>query len=71
MELVISPAEAAKLSGIGINRLRELSKRQDFPAFRDGRKILILKAEFADWLRQQAVDKVGFGAPLRRWRRSK
>ena len=69
MQLTISPAEAAQLSGIGINRLRELAKRPDFPAFRDGRKILILKDLFTEWLRTQAEQKTGFAASLKRWKR--
>ena len=67
--ITLKPAEAASLSGIGINRLRELARRPDFPAFRDGRKILIYKELFLEWLKQQAVEKVGFSAPLKRWKR--
>ena len=68
-QLTIKTAEAAALSGIGINRLRELARRPEFPAFRDGRKILIYKELFEEWLKQQAIEKVGFSAPLKRWKR--
>lgn len=71
MQLTISPEMANKMTGIGINRLRELARRGDFPAFRDGRKILILKAGFGEWLRKQAAEKIGFSAPLRKWRRGR
>ena len=68
-QLIIKTAEAAALSNIGINRIRELAKRPDFPSFRDGRKILIYKELFEEWLKQQAIEKVGFSAPLKRWKR--
>ncbi len=68
-KITLSTKEAATLSGIGINRMRELARRPEFPAFRDGRKILIYKDLFLEWLKQQAVEKTGFSAPLKRWKR--
>lgn len=67
--ITLKPAEAAALSGIGINKIRELAKAPSFPAFRDGRKILIYKDLFLEWLKQQAIEKTGFSAPLKRWKR--
>lgn len=62
--------EAAELSGIGINFLRELTHRPDFPAFKIGRRIMIAYEPFKEWLAQQAKYKVGFPEPSRRMRRA-
>jgi len=55
--MMLTPKEASQISHIGINRIRELSRRRDFPALRVGRKILIHEEEFNQWLRTQVLTK--------------
>lgn len=55
----VSPAvynvkEIAALLNINLISAYELTKRNDFPAFRLGRRILVPRSAFENWLTQQA-----------------
>lgn len=58
MSIMLTVREAAEVSHIGVNRIRELARRRDFPALRVGRRILIHEEGFDAWLRQNCVDKI-------------
>ena len=58
-KLTISVAEAAKLLGIDKNAVYALVRTPDFPAIFLGRRILILRAEFEVWLREQVGSERG------------
>jgi len=59
-KIAFSPAEAAAVSGLGINLIRSLCHRDaSFPAFSSGKNILIPRREFIDWLKQQCELRVG------------
>lgn len=60
-KLNITTKEAAIRANMGINKIRELCKLPDFPAFLSGkRKILINAAKFDKWLENKADRRVGF-----------
>lgn len=54
---VYNVREIAKLLNINVPRAYELTKQKDFPAIRIGKRILIPKAAFEDWLRMKAWEK--------------
>jgi excisionase family DNA binding protein len=49
--LVYTVKELAKILNIGMNSAYKLTHRKDFPSIKIGRKILIPKAAFYDWLK--------------------
>ena len=51
MTIMVSIKEFAELTGIGINRLREMTKITGFPAMHSGRHTLIHKDDAVNWLR--------------------
>ena len=53
-KLVYSPKEVGKIIGIGMNGMYALCNREDFPAIRVGRKILIPVDGLKRWLAQQS-----------------
>lgn len=46
--------EAAAAMGVSLPTMRDIARRQDFPAIRKGRRWIIPRRAFADWLDQQA-----------------
>ena len=48
--LTMNTAEAASMLGVSVETIRKLSKRPDFPSFKNGRHILIPRAAFTDWV---------------------
>lgn len=54
-KLTLSVDEAAALSGIGRDRLYELTRRPDFPALRLGRSIRIPRRAFEEWIEREAT----------------
>lgn len=73
MKLALTPEEAAALTPLGENRIRELCRCDPtFPAFLNGqRNIVIPTKAFEEWLIKQAQLRVGFPEPLRRLANSK
>ena len=66
-KLALTPKEAAELTPFGENRIRALCRSDPtFPAFLNGKDIVIPKKPFEDWLAEQAKNRMGFKAPLRR-----
>ncbi len=57
-ELTISIPDAAKLTGIGKNRLYALAKAGKIPALRVGCRYIIPRAKFEAWLNDQAESRV-------------
>ena len=49
--------EAAASMGVSAPTMREIANRQDFPAFRKGRRWIIPQRAFADWLDKQARER--------------
>jgi excisionase family DNA binding protein len=56
-KLTLTIDEAAKLSGIGRNKMIELTYKPDFPAFKVGSKTLINKDRFIAWLNEITVQR--------------
>ena len=48
--LTLTVEEAAKQTGLGINKMYELVNAKGFPAITVGRKKLIIKSKFIEWL---------------------
>lgn len=48
-KLTLSVEEASKLIGVCKNNMLELVKREDFPAIKLKRKIIINKNQFIEW----------------------
>jgi len=56
-KFTMTPKEAAQLSGLGINRIRELCHVKGFPAFRNGNRFLIHTDCFREWLAAMAESR--------------
>lgn len=56
-EVLISVSKAAKLMGVSVPKAYAMAKREDFPAFEDGKRILVIKADLPEWARRQAEKK--------------
>lgn len=54
-KLTLSVDEAAALSGIGRDKLYELTRRADFPALHFGRSIRIPRRVFEEWIEREAM----------------
>ena len=70
-KMALTVKEAAEISGIGINFLRQLTYRPGFPAFKIGRRIMIAYDPFKVWVEEQAQIRVGFPEPVRSLRRAR
>lgn len=46
--------EAMEILGVGKNRMYEIVKNDDFPAFREGKRWMIITHKFYEWIEQQA-----------------
>ena len=49
-KLVITVQEAADMMGLGINKMYELVNTKGFPVVTVGRKKLIIRSKFEEWL---------------------
>lgn len=56
--LTLTPAEAAKIMGVGINTMYELTHSKGFPVINVGRKKLIVRSKFEEWLEKQIGENV-------------
>ena len=54
-ETILTVAEAAAHMRISKPAMYDIVHRTDFPKIRVGRKILIPRAEFYDWIHREAV----------------
>lgn len=59
--LCFKPKQAAEALGVSYPTMYELCKREDFPAIRVGRSILIPKVGLEQWLAQQSGKSVDGG----------
>lgn len=59
--LTYSIPEVAKLLGINTITAYYLAKREDFPAIRIGRRIIVPKAGLEQWLEQAALERASSG----------
>lgn len=50
---VLTPTEAAEYLGVSVQTMRELAHQKGFPMFTNGRKILIPKEAFHEWVESQ------------------
>ena len=50
--------EAAAVLGISLPRMYEITERSDFPLLRVGRKKLVLKERFLEWMNAQSGKEV-------------
>ncbi|MGH0678642.1 helix-turn-helix domain-containing protein [Bacillus luti] len=46
--------EAMEILGVGKNRMYEIVKTDGFPAFREGKRWMIITHKFYEWMEQQA-----------------
>lgn len=58
-KLAISVPEAAKLLGVSKTTMYELVRREDFPAFSVGNRLLVSVAGLAKWVEEQAAKAAG------------
>ena len=59
--LALTCEMAAELTPLGINRIRYLANTDPtFPAFKNGKGIVIPTRAFEDWLCAQAAERLGF-----------
>lgn len=58
IKLTLSIAEAAELSGIGREKLTELTYREDFPCFKVGERTRINRDKFIEWLNRITEQKL-------------
>ena len=57
-KLVYTPKEAAKVIGVGLNTMYELTARDDFPAIRVSPRVIRIPADkLREWLTAQATAK--------------
>lgn len=49
-KLTLNVEEAARLTGLGINKMYELINAKGFPTITVGRRKLIVKSKFIEWL---------------------
>lgn len=49
-KLTLTVQEAAKATGLGINKMYELTHIKGFPVISIGKRRLIVKAKFTEWL---------------------
>ena len=52
-KLVLTPAEAAEYLGVSVQTMREITHQKGFPMLSNGRKILIPKNAFKEWVESQ------------------
>ncbi|MDA1577251.1 helix-turn-helix domain-containing protein [Bacillus cereus group sp. TH228LC] len=45
--------EAMEILGVGKNRMYEIVKTDDFPAFREGKRWMIITHKFYEWMEKQ------------------
>lgn len=69
-KLALTVEEAAELSPLGHNRIRQLCHTDPtFPAFLNGRNIVIPTKAFEEWLARQAEHRMGFPEMTRQHRK--
>ena len=56
-EDAFNAAAAAKSAGVSLPTMMAWLKRRDFPAFRSGRRWIIPREPFIEWLRKQAEER--------------
>ncbi|MED0961962.1 helix-turn-helix domain-containing protein [Bacillus paramycoides] len=49
--------EAMEILGVGKNRMYEIVKTDGFPAFREGKRWMILTNKFYEWMEKQEENK--------------
>jgi excisionase family DNA binding protein len=54
--LVFTVPEIAQMLGIGLNAAYTLTRSRDFPSIKVGRKIIIPKQRFMEWLNGNSMD---------------
>ena len=54
--VTFGPAELASILGISRNKAYELTNRPGFPKYRLGKKIIISKKHFIEWMDEQFGD---------------
>lgn len=57
LPIALTPEQAAEQVGISLSKMREWTRREDFPAIRDGRRIIIPTSAFIDWLENCAKNQ--------------
>lgn len=57
-KLILTPKEAAEITGIGENKIRELCHTSHFPAFRVGNRFRIDREGLKKWIASSATAKV-------------
>ncbi|MBS3948402.1 MAG: helix-turn-helix domain-containing protein [Dethiobacter sp.] len=60
--LVYSVPEVASLLDINLPRAYELARQPGFPAICVGKRVIVPKAAFEQWLERAVLDKQSYGA---------
>lgn len=58
LKSLLTLEEAMEILGVGKNRMYEIVKTDGFPAFREGKRWMILTNKFYEWMEKQAENKV-------------
>lgn len=56
LPITFGPTELASILGISRNKAYELANRSDFPKFKMGRRIIISKKHFVEWMDAHFTD---------------
>lgn len=54
--LVLKVSEVAEILRVNIHKAYDLSRRKDFPAIREGNRIIIPRDAFFNWLNSAGTD---------------
>jgi hypothetical protein len=54
----ISLKEASEIIGVGMNKMYELVRREDFPCIKSGNKWLVITKHLYNWIEEQVEHKV-------------
>lgn len=58
-KIAFTVEEAASISGLGHGTIRKHALENDFPCFKEGRKMVIPAQGFIKWLNDRAMARVG------------
>jgi len=54
LPLALTVEQAAEQAGVGLTKMREWTRREGFPAIRDGKRVMIPTRLFIEWLEREA-----------------
>lgn len=57
MKLMLNLKETAEVLGLGINKVQELVRREDFPAMKVGKTWRVSSDGLAEWVREKTKER--------------